>query len=208
MPYLTPEDIASRSKIHSEREFDRKLNKGVSTALNIGSTALGAGLGAKIAPFLNELIPADLALKGINKLNPKLGSLLKKGMDQGLDLKSGLDYIRNRSGNEKQPAKTNVNVIQQYSPELHDFIESERSKGRPILEAGALAQVNEKFKKIIKRLENDHKTPFSALLQSTYGDNNSNTNKVNQPQQQSGGMSPSMQRLSQLMEQGIQMLGK
>ena len=52
---------------------------------------------------------------------------------------------------------------------MHQFIEGEIQKGRSPLEAGALAQLKPEFKKQIEKLSKDHKSPFSAILQTVYG---------------------------------------
>ncbi len=71
---------------------------------------------------------------------------------------------------EQKPIQQNQNPIAQYSDQLHSFIEDLISKGRSPLEAGALAQLEPKFKSVISKMEKDYKTPWSAILQSTYGD--------------------------------------
>jgi len=180
---LRPDEIASLSEIERARKTDESLKKGLKTAANIGTTIAGAGLSAKLLPFLNELIPVDLAMKGISKLNPTIGNFLKQGMKQGLDLKDGLNFLKENLVQNKQtaPPKENRSVIQQYSPELHSFIEGEIAKGRSLLEAGALAQLHDKFKNIIRKMEADHKTPWSNILATVFGSQQPQANT--QPQQ-------------------------
>lgn len=65
----------------------------------------------KIVPFLNEHIPEDLAVKGLNKISPKLGGFLKKGIASGLPIASGLEFIRNgltKSSSNKIEAAPNA----------------------------------------------------------------------------------------------------
>jgi len=50
----------------------------------------------KLIPFLDEYIPEDLALKGIAKVSPKIGSFLKKGLSKGLPLAGGLQFLRSQ----------------------------------------------------------------------------------------------------------------
>lgn len=50
----------------------------------------------KLIPFLDEYIPEDLALKGISKVSPKIGSFLKKGLSKGLPLAGGLQFLRSQ----------------------------------------------------------------------------------------------------------------
>ena len=168
---MRPSELAAEHQIEKNEKFDRNVNRGVKTAIGIGSAAIGA----RVLPFLNEFITPDIAIKGISKVSPQLGSLLKKGMDKGLDIKEGLNFLKNNFGNN-EPPKENRSVIQQYSDELDTFIKNHIQQGRQPFEAGALAQLDPKFKKVISQIEKDHKTPFSAILESTYG-------SAQQPQQ-------------------------
>ena len=142
------------------------------SALGLGAGALAgaSGLASKVLPFLSEYIPTDLAMKGINKIAPKLGEFLKSGLSQGLSVESGLDYLKEQFKRpEQEPAKEEGNIIKQYSPELSQFIEGEIKKGRSPLEAGAMAQLKPEFKKHIEKLSKDHKSPWSAILETVYG---------------------------------------
>lgn len=169
MNTLRPDEIASHSRIEKTKQEDRNLKTGAKTLAGI----TGAGLGSRIAPFLSELIPIDLAIKGINKISPKLGEALNEGMKKGLNIKDGLNFVRENlmgQSEKKEPPKENRNIIEQYSPELFQFLNGEIQNGRAPLEAGALAQSLGKFSKEIKSLEKDHRSPFSAILQTVFGE--------------------------------------
>src|ERR1700676_3962059 len=98
---LRPDEEANQSEIERDKNFRGNAKKAVETAANIGLTATGLGISARIAPFLSPLIPKDLAMKGINKLSPKLGDFLKKGLEQGLNLQDGLDFIKDKIGGKE-----------------------------------------------------------------------------------------------------------
>lgn len=51
---------------------------------------------AALIPFMNKLLPAWLALKGIAKLNPKLGNFIQKSVGTGIAAEHVLDYVRGR----------------------------------------------------------------------------------------------------------------
>ena len=186
----------------------------------------------KIVPFLSKYLPAGLAVKGISKINPKLGDFITTAASAGYASDSILDFLRDKiepqgikqerqrlqntsdlrpdemgnlqklndqgysktipsaiglgagalasmggnipnqqpnqeQENMQQPSEQR-NILQQYSPELFEFIRSEMEKGRSPLEAGALAEINGKFKKIIQQMVKDHKTPFSSILESIF----------------------------------------
>jgi hypothetical protein len=207
--YLRPDEQASYSEIERAQSRDSKISKG----LKLGGAAITGGLGTKIAPFLSEYIPTDLALKGINKFSPKLGEFLKNGMSKGLNLKDGLNFIKENIGGEqaekKEAVKEDRNIIQQYSPELHQFIDQEVKKGRSPLEAGALART--KFGQIIDKITKDHKTPWSNILESVYGGQgqaqpSQTTQTAQQPQSGQGG--PGQQALMAILQKINQGMGK
>lgn len=183
---LRPDELSSLSEIDKSRQRDDTAKKGVKTAVGLGTAALGAGVSSKILPFLSEHIPTDLAWKGINKVAPEVGKFLKKGLSYGLDLKTGLDYIKQNidpsSQQTSQKTPNQRSVIEQYSPELYQFLKSEIEKGRSPIEAGAIAQLQDPFKKIIKKMSDDHKAPFSSILQSVFGGNQEIQSNQNQQQ--------------------------
>jgi hypothetical protein len=211
----------------------------------------------KILPFLNEYIPEELALKGINKVSPKIGSFLQKGLASGLPIAGGLAFLKDQlqgtkqqkidrtlrpdeqagltrqaqskaetqklkgaaklgiglagglgaglAGNalldqmqpqqgapevqqpqQSQQAPDQRNIISQYSDELDSFLNKLIQQGRNPLEAGALAQLHPKFQKIISKMEQDHKAPFSSILSSIYGQGQQSQPQSQQPNTQNG----------------------
>ena len=176
---MTPYERSAESRQEREASTNSLIKKGAKTA--VGAVSAGVGLGASAAlskrllPLLSEYIPTSTAIKGIGAISPKLGNFLQKGMEQGMDVKEGLEFIKDKV---TQKAPDQKSIIEQYSPELHQFLTGEIQKGRQPLEAGALAETSGKFKKQIAQMVKDHKTPFSSILEATYG-------SAQQPQQQS-----------------------
>lgn len=169
---LRSDEEANQAEVERDKRFRSNVGKAaVTTATGLGAAAGAGSLASKVMPFLNQYIPSALAVKGINKISPKLGSFLKKGQEMGLNIEEGLNFIKEKFGREnpKEPAKENRNILEQYSPELLQFIKDELDKGTSPLEAGAAAQLVPKFKKAIKQMEKDHKIPFSAILETTFG---------------------------------------
>jgi hypothetical protein len=218
---LRPDELAAISEIEMAKSKNQDIKKGLKFAANVGTAALGVGTAvagakglSKVLPFLNEFIPAELALKGISKISPELGKFLKTGQSMGLDLKSGLDFLNNKL--KSQASTEQKNIIAQYSDELNNFLQDYINKGRTPLEAGALAQLDPKFKNVIKKIEQDHKTNFSSILQSIFGQENPQTEKQpQQPQQtnanpqqpqQGQGLDPQLLQLMQGIRSSIQNL--
>lgn len=184
---MRPDEIAGQSEIERDQRFRSNVARGVGTAATTAAGLGSAAAASKILPWLNQYIPAELAMKGLSKVSPKLADFLKRGQSAGLNVEEGIQYLREQLPNpeeKKSPekAKENRNLIEQYSPELHQFIVTEMKNGRKAMEAGALATL--KFKKEISKITKDHKTPWSAIIQSIYGTQEPQQTAPNQPEQQ------------------------
>lgn len=163
-----------------QHERPAKLLK---TAASIGLTGAGAALASKALPFLSEYIPSELAMKGLSKVSPKLG----KFVQEGLSLGKSFDEIKEFVGSQLSPALQNEqeqkpNILQQYSPELFGFIQEEVKKGRTPMQGAGLAKLSGKFGQVIKQMENDHKMPYSSIIESVFGEEE--PQQPSQPQQQ------------------------
>jgi|SRR5271166_2679934 len=215
--YLRPDERAANAKTKRVEGAKRLLEGGIK---GVAGAAAGTALASKVLPWLSEYIPTDLAMKGLNKISPKLGEILRKGQEAGLDLKEGFDFIKSKAEpKEEETPKENRSIIEQYSPELHQFLDQEIKKGRDVLQAGALAQNDKRFMKIIDKIQKDHKTPWSAILQSVFGGGPSQATQSQQAtptrdllrqqgqqqQPQQGGLDP---ELASLLQQGNSILSK
>jgi len=162
--------------------------KALKTAASIAATAGGAKIGGlalnKVMPFLSKYIPEDLAIKGLSKVDPRFGKFINKALGEGFDFNEVKDFIGGKAEegqeNKKEPAKQSKNIIEQESPELHQFIDQEIRKGRKPIEAAALAQNDKRFSGAIQKLMKAHKTPWSSIIESIFGKGN-----MGLPQQQS-----------------------
>ena len=210
---LRPDEIAAEENIKKNNRSDERLKSGLKTAGSLAVTGASAGMGAKLMPFLSSYIPMDLALKGINKLSPVTGKFLRKGMKSGLDLKDGLNYLKESiEGSSKKPIENTENIIQQYSPELLQFLKDEIANGMAPQKAGAVARLMSKdFDKAIKQIEKDHKTDFSLLLQNIFGsaeqpkaqqepEQMQQEQMQGQQGQQAGGVDPALMQVIQNMQ--------
>ena len=210
--YLRPDEQATQSEIKRATSRTNDVKTILSQAASFGTAGLAAKAGGKILPFLSQYIPEELAYKGINKVMPKLGAFLKDGMAQGLSLKSGLDYLKSEFGENsetQEPAKENRNIVEQYSPNLHQYILDLIKQGNTPIQAGTKAKkfLDKKHQDIIKKIENDHKTDWARIIESVYGgqgmalpqsSGNSGQMQQQQPSQQN------MQQQGQGLDPGIQ----
>ena len=105
----------------------------------IGASSFASVL-ARAAPFLSQYIPENLAIKGLSKINPKLGRFVQDSLENGYDFKEIKNFIGDQiAQSQAGTPKEERNIIQQYSPELHQFIDQEIKKGRKPIEAGAIS---------------------------------------------------------------------
>lgn len=172
--YLRPDEQASEAGIERSKRTESNLKKGAGTLLGIGASAIGAGIASKILPFLSEYIPMDIAVKGISKISPKIGEMLNKGQQMGLDIHEGLDFIKskmNEKQENKEPAKQNLSIIQQYAPHLHDYISDLIKQGNTPTQAAVKSRkfLDEKHQKIISQIEKDHKSDWNSIVESVFG---------------------------------------
>lgn len=210
MNYLRPDEKAAQSEIEREKRFDTSIKKGTKAAVGLGTAALGAQVSSKIMPFLNKYIPADLAVKGISKISPKIGEYLKKGKAMGLDIDEGLDFIRSKmekpteNQQEEENPQQNLSVIEQYSAPLYEYIKKLIENGSSPAEAAAKSKkfLDKKQLEIINKIEKDHKTDWLNIVESIFG-----KGETAHPQQQMQGMQQTQpQQAPQQSGQGQQAL--
>lgn len=195
---LRPDERAAASEIERDRKLKSNLSAVAKTAVGLGTAAFGAGLSARIAPFLSEYITPDLAVKGISKISPKLGNFLKQGQQMGMDVKEGINFLKDKMDKPKEGR----NIIQQYSDELYSFLDQNIKSGKKIVEAVAAADMDPKFKKIVNKIEQDHKTPFTNIAQSIFKENEGSQTSSSQMQpQKSPGTINQLLQQSQGMQQ-------
>lgn len=183
--------------------------KAAQTAGSIGATAatayLSGGVINRVLPFLSKYIPEDLVKKGLSKIDPRYGRFIDKALGEGKTIEEVKEFIGQKIQGEQKskPAKEKRNIIEQYSPELHQFLEQEIKKGRKPIEAGALAQNDKRFSSAISKMSKDHKTNWSSIIDSVYG-----IGETAQPQQEIQEQQPqqNIQQPSQQSGQGQQAL--
>lgn len=161
-----------------------KLVKGAaSVAGNAALAASGAGLASagvrvasKVMPFLSEHIPMSLAIKGLSKINPKLGQFVSKAMDEGYDFEEVKQFIGEKMEPKQEPAKQDIekkdpsqsNLLGQFSPELQSFIEQQIQSGKAPDHAAASAMPRAEFSELIRDIEKKTKKKFTALVRELY----------------------------------------
>ncbi len=190
-PYQQAADVTRRS---GEMPLNALKYAGAAALGTAGSVAARSVI-SRMVPLLSSFIPQSFAKKALSKIDPRLGKFIDKAEDEGFDFNEVKNFFTSKIEKTEQQknAQSNRNIIEQYSPELHQFILGEIQEGRSPLEAGALATLNRKgsqnFKSVIDKLTKEHKAPWSAILETVYGG------------QQGAQTSPDMQQQMQQQQQ-------
>lgn len=184
---MQPYQLASKE---TQKEGELPL-EALKTASSLGATALGGGLALnRVLPFLSKYISPELAIKGLTKIDPRFGKFIDLALKNGQSFDEVKDFIKEKAeGNQAQPnaQPKQQNIIQQHDDKLHAFIESEMNKGRSALEAGAIARTDKKFEDSIEKIEKAHKTNWSSILESIYGQSQPAQTQQQQVQPQQSG---------------------
>lgn len=153
------------------------LRKAASTALGLAG---GSAAWNKIAPLVSNYVPQKLAQKGLSKISPWMGKLIAGAEKHGYSFDDIRNFLREKGEKEeqeqsnaleqKQKAQDQRGIVEKYSPELHSFILQEIKKGKsPIQAATDSTRGNPSFTKLIKKITQDYRMPWSAIVESVYG---------------------------------------
>ena len=205
---MQPYQKANEEQIRQRDLPSNFLKKAASVGGTAAASYLGAGTISKVLPFLSKYIPEDLAIKGLNKIDPRFGKFINHAMKGGHSFDEVKDFIGEKAQSEM--SKENRNIIEQESPELHEFILSHIKQGRKPLEAAALATLDTSrgpnFKQIISKLQKTHKVNWGQIVQDLYGNGEQElpeqqNNQEKQQQQQPGQGQQALMSILQKIQQ-------
>jgi hypothetical protein len=148
------------------------IKYGAGIALGTAGSILAKNAISKIGPLLSSFVPWSFSKKALNKVDPRLGTFIKNAEDEGAESGEIKDFLTEKlkQSEETQPAKNNKNLIEQESPELHQFIMERIKKGHSPIQAGALASLKgSKFTPIIEKLKKAHKIGWGDIVEMIYG---------------------------------------
>ena len=158
--------------------------------LKYGGAAAGGYLARRIIPFISQYISPETQVKGLSKIDPRMGGAVEHAMDVGYSQDEINDHIKKMVTPDEEPAKQSRNIVEQYSPELHQYILEEVKKGQTPISAAMKAtydkSLGKKFKDVLDKISKQHKTPWHNIIESIYGSGEA------QPKQQMAQQSPQM----------------
>lgn len=195
------------------------------TGLSAASVLAGGGLASRVLPFLNRYIPENLFKKGLEKADPRLGKFVDTALSGGKSIDEVKDFIKQKIESsepeeKKTTAKSKRNIVEQYDPELHTYIDAKIKKGGNPLVVAAQAMTHGRFAKVIKKIIKDHKAQWSDIVASIYGTGETAPMQAQPAQQQmqaqagqpqigqpQGGQSQGSARLMEALAKAQQLLG-
>lgn len=129
---------------------------------------------------------------------------LASGLIGGMDEQQQSIQQSPQQSLEQEPSQSQQqgNIIAQYSPELHNFLEGEISKGRHPVQAGALAYLDSKFKGVISKIQKDTGLKWEDILQQTYLGNQRQQQQPTEQSQQTVQGQQALMSILQKLQQG------
>lgn len=101
----------------------RILKQGLSVA-GLASVAAGSPLVAKILPFLSRFIPQATAIKGLSKIEPRIGKFINSAMKMGMPYEEARDFI-------KQKLQPEVEESEEQDPRAATIAQFKQRQQRP-----------------------------------------------------------------------------
>ena len=193
---MRQDELASQETIRRSQQF----GKNVGNIAKAGLGVAGAALSARLAPLLSPYLSPSLALKGIEKVAPDLGRKIRRGLEEGLTLEDGINYLRKAfnpgqeesqepQGQEQHPNITPLQDLEARYPQLMRALMRSIQNGTPPDGAAAILKNFTEFNKDISAIERETGKNFVDLIIELMGEGG-------QPQEDFGQMGQ-MQQVSQ-----------
>jgi phytoene dehydrogenase-like protein len=198
-----PDEQVLRGEVGRAGEINRNIKN---VGSSIASAALGAGsaaIGSKIMPFLSSYIPASLAMKGIKKVAPQLGEALSKGMDQGLNLEEGFEYLRDAFSSKSKDKKSN---LQKYAPEVYEKMKEMVQQGENPRRALMRMLADKKHQEKLMRMQKDLGMDMYDIAEQAFRKESPQGQSAQDQNMQQGSpqQTPSQQPMQQQAQQPMQ----
>lgn len=208
---MNPYEATSQELLRQSEGPKRFLKGALSVGGAIGGLSFAPTL-SRIAPLLSNYIPQELAIKGLNKIDPKLGQFANKALSSGFDFEEIKKFLGSQVEQSQKTEKESNNIIQKYSPELNEFILDRIKQGDTPLQAAARATVEPQkgkaFNEIIKKMKKDYKMNWGDIIESIFGPSEQAKPNENIQQKLQENVGPGQQALMSVLEKINQRLGQ
>ncbi len=115
------------------QEASEEIRRQSEMPIKFAKRAAGTGLAlAGVVPFLSPHIPESLAIKGLNKISPRIGKFIDKSVKGGYGFDKIRDFLSDKIKTEEESFS-----IRKNHPELAQEIEAQIKRGMNPLQAGA-----------------------------------------------------------------------
>lgn len=171
--YMQPYQQASQ-EIQRQGEMPiRAAKAGAGLALGAASSFAGSQIFQRIAPFLSQYIPQNIARKGFEKIDPRFGEFFDLAEKHGQTFESAKQFIADKASEAmgEQETKDDRNIIQKYSPELFQTLEWFIKQGFSPAQAAIDMRLTEDSKvlNLISQMEKDYKQDWPSIVESVFG---------------------------------------
>lgn len=189
---MEPYQRASQAIREGDAQPFNFLKNTVLAGIGGGAAGLAHKAIGKIAPaigaLISEYVPEKFSIEGLKKIDPRFGKMIKDSLDAGYTYDDFRQFMGDKiKGSEDSTKETNKkNLIEMYSPELHQFITQHIKSGKSHIQAGALAKLPGKqgdFNKVIQKIMKDNNATWEDVLESVYGGQQGNQ-QSQQPEMQ------------------------
>jgi hypothetical protein len=220
---LRPDEEASQAHIN----YDKKAAGFIKKGIGLAAGTAGFSGASRILPFLNELVPTELAIKGLKKVDPRIGEFVEKTVQNGFSTNNVLDFLRDQfvkppeqnppqetTQQKEHPILKEAKVFEANYPELAQALMRTMQNGQSAEAAAAILKQSTPFSKSIKKFEKEIGKNFVDFVVDLMGNQNQSmqqpqANQVQQQvqpqaQQQSGGVDPQLMQLVQGIRSSLQ----
>lgn len=227
MNNLRSDELASQRQIQEAKKSYGLIKSGI-------GLATGSALFNKITPLLNNLVPSSLAIKGLQKIDKRLGDFVSQGLENGFTSENILDFLRSKfspvqEAKQEEVAETSSqqqqNPLQEFEtnfPDIARALAATMQNGQSPEASAAILKSSTPFSKKIKDLEKKIGKNFVDYIIELFGGMQNQQSENQQgmqqqqieqqmqqspqqaPQQAAGGVDPQLIKLMQNITNSLQ----
>jgi hypothetical protein len=148
------------------KQGEMPLNVGKEAAFTAASIYGGGAVLKRVLPFLSKYIPQDLAIRGLNKIDPRFGKFIDTALNAGKTFEEAKDFIKKKaeSSPEEESEKTRTESLKKFN-------EKKEPEKKELAKESA-GKTDHWFKQQLRYLKNgsakNTKDPFLSYAQQYY----------------------------------------